>query len=501
MNKIKLNQNFDINLALNKPTVQSSVYQPEIYGYDPQGACNGKKTGKFGFHTCQENQPWWQIDLQAIYQLTQIRIYNRINFEERASTLNILLSEDALNWELFYSNNPDNLFGGINGKPLIVDIAYKVARFVRLQLREIESLHLDEVEIYGVHALHENPQLKSNQDESTLASNFYRELRDNLELEKRFAEQNGISLSLMRSQFFNPMFKEIKKTDTLKLSQFVKFEQLDENHIISDITAVFIEKPGRFGNSIIQLSNAYQVAKSIGVYKIYLPNFWYIKSGTTNTQSGFEIINVNTPDFYHEKIVLEGMFFDYQVWSKLAPKSISPPNTYLNMIDLGEAFNLKHSQPLNQQDLVIHIRSGDIFKNPHLNYGQPPLSFYQKIIQHQSWHSINLVFEDKLNHIIEPLIDFCQSQCTVVRQMSNDLRADIEYLLRAKTLVASRGSFCPAIATISKNLETVYYFEGSFSVFSLDNPNVSCVRVIDKKGTYKSKVLKETGKTPKHSAN
>ena len=140
----------NLNLALNKPTTQSSVFEPEIYGYDPQGACNGKKTGGFGFHTLPENQPWWQIDLQGIYQISEIKIYNRINFEKCASTLNILLSQDALNWELCYSNDQENIFGGIDGKPLIVDVQDKVARFVQLKLRESTSFHLDEVEIYGI---------------------------------------------------------------------------------------------------------------------------------------------------------------------------------------------------------------------------------------------------------------------------------------------------------------------------------------------------------------
>ncbi|WP_026794171.1 MULTISPECIES: tetratricopeptide repeat protein [Planktothrix] len=172
-NSINLNPNPDVNLALNKATAQSSVYQPEVYGYDPHGACNGKKTGKFGFHTCQENQPWWQIDLQANYQLAKIKIYNRIGFEKRASALNILLSQDALNWELLYSNDPENLFGGIDGKPLIVDMPYKVARFVQLQLRGIEYLNLDEVEIYGFPVKPDSFESKSNQDEATLSANFY----------------------------------------------------------------------------------------------------------------------------------------------------------------------------------------------------------------------------------------------------------------------------------------------------------------------------------------
>jgi hypothetical protein len=46
MNSMNISPNPKLNLALNKPTAQSSVYQPEIYGYDYQGACNSNKNGR-----------------------------------------------------------------------------------------------------------------------------------------------------------------------------------------------------------------------------------------------------------------------------------------------------------------------------------------------------------------------------------------------------------------------------------------------------------------------
>jgi hypothetical protein len=139
------------NIALNKPTTQSSIFGQEKYGYNPHGSCNGKKTGKFGFHTLKENKPWWQIDLQSNQKIAQIIIYNRMDCGiERASTLDIFLSNDLMYWELCYSNDRENIFGGIDGQPLIVNLKDKSARFVRLQLRENEHFHLDEVEIYSI---------------------------------------------------------------------------------------------------------------------------------------------------------------------------------------------------------------------------------------------------------------------------------------------------------------------------------------------------------------
>ncbi|GGA56356.1 discoidin domain-containing protein [Okeania sp. KiyG1] len=171
---MNINQNTNTNLALNKPTAQSSVYQPEKHGYDPHGACNGKKTGSFGFCTTKEDRPWWQIDLQRTCHISEVKIYNRIDCcQERASTLNVLLSQDALNWELCYSNPQENIFGSIDGKPLTVNVQHQVARFVRLQLRENDYLHLNQVEIYGIPVETDGSEPDHNQDEATLSANFY----------------------------------------------------------------------------------------------------------------------------------------------------------------------------------------------------------------------------------------------------------------------------------------------------------------------------------------
>ncbi|MDT9259912.1 MAG: protein arginine N-methyltransferase [Limnospira maxima] len=305
------------------------------------------------------------------------------------------------------------------------------------------------------------------------------------DLEQKFAQQNGINFSLMQGKNFDPTSKF--RVDPYKLLRFVEIDQLNVDHLIGDITALKIDKQHRFGNSIFQLSSAYHIAKTIGASRIYLSNWWYIKQGESKTPSGITIVNTSQPDFSSEKLVLEGTFF-YS--STLGSLSATRPNLYLNMMDLMESVNLRRSggEPLGDKDLVIHIRSGDIFspQNPHPGYGQPPLSFYQKIITLQPWNSISLVFENKSNPIIEPLIDFAKEHCLQVRVISGSLREDIEYLLKSRVLVVSWGTFCSGIAVISKSLNTVYYFE---RLNPLHNTNISCIRIFDKQGVYQSQVL------------
>jgi predicted O-methyltransferase YrrM len=139
-----------INIAINKRACQSSTSRWS----KPDESCaaiNGDKGGEFSFHTDIETNAWWQVDLEAVFPLSLIVIFNRgilgSNFANRASSMEIYLSVNGMTWEKHYSGG--QAFGGVqDNKPLRVNCAGKPARFVRLQLRERNYLHLDEVEVY-----------------------------------------------------------------------------------------------------------------------------------------------------------------------------------------------------------------------------------------------------------------------------------------------------------------------------------------------------------------
>jgi len=136
------------NLALNRPAQQSSSSQWSRPN-DAAGAVDGVKNGGYGFHTNQEHNPWWQVDLGHRQRLDEVVIYNRQDCcSERARTLRVLLSEDGHHWRQAYVHD-GRVFGGVRGGPLRVDLDGRHARFVRLQLAERQWFHLDEVEIFG----------------------------------------------------------------------------------------------------------------------------------------------------------------------------------------------------------------------------------------------------------------------------------------------------------------------------------------------------------------
>ena len=144
------------NVALNKPSFQSSVYEPtgeEAPGSRVSGGGNnGVRTGTYGFHTQFQEHPWWVVDLLEPYRVAEIHIYNRTGpaaIAARASALDVMLSIDGDTWSVPQSRTDLEPFG-LDGTPLVIrGTPDTLTRFVLLRLRGSNFLHLAEVEVYG----------------------------------------------------------------------------------------------------------------------------------------------------------------------------------------------------------------------------------------------------------------------------------------------------------------------------------------------------------------
>ncbi|NLF68812.1 MAG: hypothetical protein GX575_07130 [Candidatus Anammoximicrobium sp.] len=118
---------------------------------DAAGAVDGVKDGKWGFHTENEEQPWWQVDLGQVAALDRLVLYNRCDggFGQRAARIQVLLSVDGQQFRKVYQHDGTAFLGQTDNKPLSVPLAGNQARYVRLQLPGRSYFHLDEVEIYS----------------------------------------------------------------------------------------------------------------------------------------------------------------------------------------------------------------------------------------------------------------------------------------------------------------------------------------------------------------
>ncbi len=142
---------------------------------DAAGAVDGVKNGTYAFHTGQEPNPWWQVDLGQPRAIARIVVFNRLDYApglHNADQLVISTSDDAVHWTVRHENTGQH-FGGISGAPpLDVPFATPVSgRYVRLQIPSSAPifLHLDEVEIFGPEDLEKNIALRCPADQSSVS--------------------------------------------------------------------------------------------------------------------------------------------------------------------------------------------------------------------------------------------------------------------------------------------------------------------------------------------
>ena len=238
------------------------------------------------------------------------------------------------------------------------------------------------------------------------------------------------------------------------LCEKILYDISDQSKIYRDIKLrreVIIQTwMGGLGNNIMQLLNAIHV----GIYyncdvvlpahkyfcryiKIYHPeedNYrWYNSIITDCTGKSFK-----TPYIVHP-----------QVYTLNKERAIEL---------LKESFKIKGNTiiPLGDNDLVIHIRSGDIFTSiGHPEYYQPPLSFYVNLLNEKHFDTIYLVSEDSKNPCINKLLKLFPT----IKFKRNSLDNDIQLILSAKHVVSSNGSFIDQLLKFSCHIQQVYKYE------------------------------------------
>ncbi len=135
------------NLALGKPTKQSSTYSGTGVDQGPQHAVDGKTSGRDPhdlIHTNYEKNPWWRVDLGTKAAIEKIVIYNRTNPQVLSNLpLELLASDDGKNWRSVYVH--DKSVFKILSVPVKTTGRYVVARLIS----DRDALQLYEIEVIG----------------------------------------------------------------------------------------------------------------------------------------------------------------------------------------------------------------------------------------------------------------------------------------------------------------------------------------------------------------
>ena len=145
------------NVALEKSARQSSTYDGREAYYGVDGDTNGEWYAGSLQCTDWESEPWWEVDLEGLYEIEAIEIWNRtgsVASRSRLSAFYVLVSDTPFGsatplaelrtqtgvWSYYVDGYPD---------PQILLGVGCTGRYIRIQLTEETHLHMAEVKVFG----------------------------------------------------------------------------------------------------------------------------------------------------------------------------------------------------------------------------------------------------------------------------------------------------------------------------------------------------------------
>ncbi|MEE7490337.1 discoidin domain-containing protein [Methylobacterium oryzae CBMB20] len=251
---------------------------------------------------------------------------------------------------------------------------------------------------------------------------------------------------------------------------------------------------GAFGNCLVQYVIAVSIAKALNLKYIKVPKVDRSKVIFLTGRLTCDGITFIPPDepLPSDGYFLSGLYFDPTQFERVtAPRGPTDSRAIVQSV-IRPLFNgLPETFPPKPDDqLLIHIRSGDIFStwvDPH--YPQPPFAFYRMVIDRLlaegRIRSVKLVFENRLNPVIAEVEAYAERRGLPVEIQSESLISDVAALVNGRYLVFGLGTFGPAICHLSDRVEQVFYFASNWPQGFQSIPTIGkVVEVRDLEGRY-----------------
>lgn len=261
---------------------------------------------------------------------------------------------------------------------------------------------------------------------------------------------------LRLNKFFNlAEYSDDSKIKTDLKDKFLKEISILKNQTITKLDTFFFSYSMNFGNSLIQINNAIFYCEIVDCNTIIL--------NKNNTRRRWLIIK----DIYIEKFnitIYQGsnvdcnniniFCFSENSFDPFYPKVILPKiRTESIKRELLE--NLP-KVVIDPEALYIHIRGGDIFKYFFLEYySQPPLCFYENLINNQNFSKIYIVSIDNSNVVVDVLTKKYKN----IIHKKNNLEFDISLLCHAFHIALSVSSFVISAIKLNDNLKDIWEFD------------------------------------------
>lgn len=252
--------------------------------------------------------------------------------------------------------------------------------------------------------------------------------------------------------------EEIKKNKTNIDLNNEFFQKFDVKVQIYTKNSNYIETisggSGNIGNALIMLNNLINICEKIRCKNIISPG------GLQNIIKNpilYDKFNITIfPKYFENKtnidIKLENDSIFYFRYKR------QPHEIRLNIIK-EEVLNNIPKFITRADELIINIRSGDIFINIiNKNYAQPPLCFYQKIINENMFKKIYILSNGHENPVVDELLKLYPK----IKFIHGPIVFDISVIIYAYNLVMPISTFPQTLIHLNINLKNLYIYEISF---------------------------------------
>ena len=294
--------------------------------------------------------------------------------------------------------------------------------------------------------------------------------------------------------------------NTIKEQIFKKFSESQPNKLGPGIN-IFLDMKFNFGNQLLIFNKLLFFCEIIGCKKILLEkdNNIYIKNNIYDKKYN---LTIEVTEQLYDNIIFDNYKFQFDDnnedngnnennendnnednENKKANKEEKKDYYQLTSLDyyfyynnynirIENRFNIFKDEILknlpkiktDKRDLYIHIRGSDIFRNkdPQFapDYAQPPLCFYQKIINTNKFRNIHIISADKEN----PIVDILIKKYKNVKFKMDSIEKDISALAFAYNIVGSISSFL--ISSIKLNNNLINFWEYDIYLVSLGIPHL-----------------------------
>jgi len=264
---------------------------------------------------------------------------------------------------------------------------------------------------------------------------------------KYFAMNKSSFISNLPENIFNnPIIFKFAKQNLINEI----YKKLRKN--LFNINLIYISGSLRFGNFLIAINNAIIVCELLGCKKIIIQNNNKLFINHKILYPKYKITLYPNYNFRSKYSLIFNVGYLYN----LKFKGIGNVNRF-NILK-EEILNNLPRLKTNSDDLCIYIRSGDIFykiNNYTIYYVQPPLCFYENILNKFKFRLVKIISENNLN----PVIPILLKKYSIIEFKKQDLKHDIAYLANSFNIVSAKSSFVLSIIKLNDKIKFLWEYD------------------------------------------